>query len=260
MKNLLHISYTVLIVLFAVSVGAFLFGSKSDQQWVKDLSLNVGTEIMGILLTVFLIDTVIRRNEAKKRARAKALAFQQLRIPLLHQISVLQGLYKASVTNLPEKLPVELEELFGPSYFVQIAFLDFSKPAPLASTTPLQWFDYLKLEAEKFRLSLSRTIEKYAVFLEVNEIELLEELINSSFLSMIEQATAIRAVDIKESYKGTYNLFGGQGMDSLVKEYTAWFTQLVAIHNSVSPDNRLSVMADLWRKDFAPQVGSARIT
>ena len=257
MKNLLRISYFVLIILLTATIAGFLYGTTSNQGWVRDLSLNVGTEILGILLTVFLIDAVIRRNEEKERARIRTLAFQQLRIPLVHHLGVLQGIYKASIANLPEHLPAEVKDLFEPGYFVQIAFFDISKTAPL--TSAVSWFDYLKSESEKFRLALGRTIEKYAVFLNATEIELLEMIINSSFLSLVEQTPAIRGIDQKEGYKRTYNLFAGQGMDGLVREYTDWFTQLIALYNNVLPDNRIVITAGMWRNDVAPRVGSARM-
>jgi hypothetical protein len=257
--SFLRISYCVLITIFFASVGGYLYLTQTNCDWLKDLSLNVGTEILGILLTVFLIDAVIRRNEEKERVMARSLAFQQLGLPLRHQLGVLHNLYKASITNPPEKPPVEVEELFSPSYFVQIAFLDFSKPAPLIAAKPLQWFDYLKSESEKFRLALGRTIEKYALFLNIDEIELLEELINSSFLAMLEQAPAIRDVDGKEGFKRNYNLFGGQGMDDLVRRYTVSFSRLVRIYNSIAPDRKLCVTSEMWRNDVAPQLGSARI-
>ena len=257
MKSLLRISYLVLIILLALTIAGFLYGTAFYHTWIKDVSLNVGTEILGILLTVFLIDAVIRRNQEKERDRIRTLAFQQLRIPLIHQLTVLQGIYKASIANLPENLPTEVNDLFGPGYFVQIAFFDFSKTAPLASAAP--WFDYLKSESEKLRLALNRTIEKYAVFLNAAEIELMEMIVNSDFLSLVEQAPSVRTIDQKEGYKRTYNLFGGQGMDGLVREYTGWFAELIAIYNSILPNNRIVITKDWWRNDVAPRVGSARI-
>ena len=213
------------------------------------------------MLTVFLIDALIRRNEERERKRVRRVAFQQLRIPLLHHLLVLHGMYKASIPNPPEIRPGEVRELFTDSYFVQLTFLDFSKPAPLSSAVPLQWFDYLKMESEKFKAALGRTIEKYAVFLEGDSVEILETLINSSFISLLEQAPAIRDVDKREAFKRNYNLLAGQGIAELVREYANVFTRLVELYNLAVPgEQKLILGSDLWRNDIAPQFGSARIS
>ena len=260
MRNLLPISYAILFVLLAVAVGGYLCGMAQQIEWLKDFSLNVGTEIFGILLTVFLIDAVIRRKEERERNRVRQIAFQQLRIPLLHQLHMLHGMYKGCIPCQPEIVPVGIRELFSDDYFVQIAFLDFSKPAPLSTAVPLQWFDYLKMEVEKFKAALGRTIEKYAVFLDSDSIEILEKLIDSSFISLIGQATAIRDVDRRENFRRPYNLLAGQGMAEIVREYISTFCQLVEVYNlAVLEEGKLALDSGLWRNDISPQFGSARL-
>lgn len=260
MRNLLSISYTFLFLLLPASIGGYVCGVKQGVEWIKDVSLNTGTGVFGILLTVFLIDEVIRRNEARERKRVREVAFQQLRIPLLHQLTMLHSMYKASIPSLPENQPVEIRDLFSDSYFIQLAFLDFSKPAPLASAMSLQWFDYLKMEVEKFKLALGRTIEKYAIFLDGGTVELLETLINSTFISLLETFPAIRELDRKEGFSRTYNLCAGTSMAEIVRGYTNEFTRLVELYNATVPaEQKLTVGCGFWRKDIAPQFGSARL-
>jgi len=118
-------------------------------------------------------------------------------------------MYKACISHPPEIVPTVISELFLDDYFIQLAFLDFSKPAPLSSTLSLQWFDYLKMEIEKFKTALGRTIEKYAVFLDANSIALLETVIDSRFILLIAQAPVIRDVDRRENFRRSYNLLEG---------------------------------------------------
>lgn len=261
MKNLLPRSYIVLaIVLFGAAI-AYFFASRSEIEWLKDLSLNLGTEVVGILLTVILIDSVIRGNELEERKRVNTVAFQQLRIPLVHQLQMLHGMYKAAATHPPEKKPVAASELFTDSYFVQLAFLDFSKPAPVVSHVPIQWMDYLNMEAEKFKSALSRTLEKYSIFLDVDTIEILEDLLASSFLSVICQLSTLRDLDKNRNINRSFNVFSGQGMTELARAYTESFTKLIEVHNSnVSQEKRIHLDEGYWRNDIAPQFGSARIS
>ena len=260
MRNFLTISYIALAIILACAASAYVFGEHSSIEWLKDLSLNLGTEVTGIFLTVFLIDAAIRRNEAAERQRVKRVAFQQLRVSLIRHLHMLHGMYKAATTSLPESKPVAVADLFTDSYFAQLGFLDFAKPAPVASAVPQQWMDYLRTETENFKAALGRTLEKYAVFLDGETVELLEELLASSYLSLLSQITAIRDIDKKERWSRRYNLLAGQGMTEIARSHTAEFVKLIESHNlNVPSDRHIKLDDGYWRNDIAPPVGSGRI-
>jgi hypothetical protein len=253
LKHLRTVSYILFLILVA-TIGAYIYGSRLDPNLLQNLWLNVGTEVFGILLTVLLIEAVIRRHEEQERNRVKQVAFQQLRFPLLHQLHVLHGMYKASVLHPPEKRPTEVRDLFDDRYFAEIAFLDLSKAAPAFTIAgPLQWLDYLNRECGNFKSSLGRTIDKYAVFLDASTVELLEKMINSEFLWYVDGVTIVRNVEVKEKRQRTY-LLSDSGAKR-AREYTSCFSEFVEIYNAAVPaDQKVTVHADLWRDQF----GSAR--
>ena len=45
MRNLLPISYTILFVLLVATVGGYICGAKLEIEWLKEISLNIGTEV-----------------------------------------------------------------------------------------------------------------------------------------------------------------------------------------------------------------------
>ncbi len=244
-------------VLAGLSLASFItYVVTSDQGRLKDVSLNLGTEILGILLTVALIDRVIRSNEKAERERYRAIAIKQLRIPLLHHLDVLLNIFKASIQSPPEKSYANVSELFDDDYFSQIGLLDFAKQAPVMGG--IQWFEYLSYEFSKFKDGLGRTIEKYAPYLDSDSIDLMEQILNSSFLAYILQVPAIRATDQNVGFKRAYNmLFGVQEM---VVEYTDLFSQLVETYNRcAAEDKRLLVHDYFWSNNTAPLIGSGRI-
>ncbi len=58
--------------LIALAAVALIFGVISiivDQDWGRGFTLNLATEAIGILLTVLLIDGVLRRREERERKR-----------------------------------------------------------------------------------------------------------------------------------------------------------------------------------------------
>lgn len=250
----------VLGATFIALLSAYLYSSQCGPDWLKDVSLNVGTEVLGILLTVLLIDAVIRRKDQTERDRVVKVAFAQLRIGLQQHIGVLQSMYKASTLHPPQTNPKSLDELFSPDYFVQVAFLDFSKPAPLASVKPLQWFDYLHMEMEQFKATLTRTLEKYAVFLDPNIVELLEEILASSFIGFLTQVKSIPALDQKEGVQRQYNFFSARGMPELTQQHIELIKRLSLEANRNLPNEKqVGINVQNWRNDIAPKFGSARL-
>ena len=259
--HLLRTSILILGALQIASIGSYIYSLNCDgPDWLKDISLNLGTGILGIFLTVWLIDAVIHKKEQYERERVLKVAFSQLRLPLLHHISMLVAMYKGALAHAPQTPPRDLKELFGPDYAVQVAFLDFAKPAPLMNVLPLNWFDYFHHEIEKFSSALSRTIEKYATFLDPETVEILEELLASNLLSFLSQSRAIPPIHTQQGIKCRYNLLAGQGVAELVRQHTALIEQLVELANRKLPqDKTLALRADDWRNDVAPQFGSARL-
>jgi hypothetical protein len=259
MKNWLPVSYGILLLGLAATLGGYIYGTVSHTDWVAEPSLNLGANIVGILLTVLLIDTVIRRNENTERRRIRRITFQQLRRPLLRHLQVLYGMYKASVLQAPDVRSADIPGLFDARYFAELAFLDFPKPAPVSSPIPLQWFDYLSMAASEFKADLGRTIDRYALFLDSESVELTETLINSVFISLLQQVPAIRDAGHRGQAVPIANIWAGEGMSEIVREYVVSYTPLVEHYNrTVNDEERLTPNDDLWRNDVAPSFGSAR--
>jgi hypothetical protein len=77
MNGSLRMSY-LLLALVAVACAAFYIFLPLVLEGWRSFSLNMMTEVVGILLTVALIDAVIRRRQEKERMRYRSIALQQL--------------------------------------------------------------------------------------------------------------------------------------------------------------------------------------
>jgi hypothetical protein len=168
-------------------------------------------------------------------------------------------MYKASTLQAPETRSADVRGLFDDRYFAELVFLDFSMPAPVSSPIPLQWFDYLSMSASEFKGDLGRTVDRYALFLDGESLELMETLINSTFISLLQQVPAIRNAGRRGQVVPSGNIWAGGGMATIIREYVAWFAELVDCYNlTVREDEQLTPNDDLWRNDVAPTFGSAR--
>lgn len=257
MNKFLRNSY-ILLTLLALILLVLYYFNPGNTNWLQDFTLNLTTEIIGILLVVILIDRAIHIDKEREKRKVQEIAFRQLRIPLLHHFTLLFNIFKSSVQEKPDKNYVEASDLFDALYFNQIAFFDFSKPAPV--TPPTDWFNHLSQESAKFKNDLNRTVEKYSLYLEPDVIDSLEEIINSSFIWFIIRAPGIIKFDKKSGITQQYNLFGGQGSYDLVEEYTTLFTKLITYYNQNVPEEKKIIMTDdLWGNGVLPKIGSSRL-
>lgn len=226
--------------------------------WLQAFSLNLMTNIISMLLVVLLIDRVISINQENERIMRQKIAFQQLRLPLLHHFTLLFDIFKASVQVKPDKNYKNVSDLFDDMYFDQITFLDFSKPSPLEP--PTDWFNYLAQNCLDFKDNLNRTVEKYSFFLDPDVIDLIEEIVNSPFIGFILMAPRIPEWHRREGYTRRYEFFGGQGMIDLVKKYTELFVKLVEHYNQNALNEKKIIMTNnLWGNHVPPQIGSGRL-
>jgi hypothetical protein len=185
----------VLAMLATACFAAYAFILPLSMAGWRGFALNLGTEISGILLTVLLIDAVIRRKDAHDQKRYRRIALQQLRMPLFSHLLLLSGMYKASVERNPAREISNLRDLFSEDYFEQIAYFNVMGPSPAAlqllgpssvaggkKPPSIPWYQYLNSEVERFKEDLQRVVDKYAMYLDPETIDLLEQLANSSFV------------------------------------------------------------------------------
>ena len=242
---------------------AFVFLPGLTEGW-RAFFLNMGTEIVGIGLVIALIDTVIRRREERQRKRYRSVALQQLRLPLKNHLRLLSDMYKASVERKPDSEIASLDDLFNEDYFEQITYFNAMGPSGASSGVyqpPIPWFQYLKYESEKFREDLERVVDKYAMHLDPDTLDLVEQLANSAFINHGRFQLPVMVANLQSSgHQGTYNPFMAEHHMHTVRDHTRVFTKVVDIYNMEAPDDRKVLVRDkrIWADNVAPAVGSSR--
>lgn len=258
MRGTLRTPYILLFILLICCFTTY-FSIPSQSSWIKNFALEMASEILGIFLVIFSVDRVIENEQIKERNKLESVAFLQLRRPLIRHFYLLFNMFKASVTGKPDKDYQNVSNLFDDVFFEQLAFLDFSKPAPVIASLEANWSDYLARECAQFKEALNRTVEKYGLFLQPEIIDLIEEIINSPFIWLVFQLPAIRKLERKTSLPDSYNLLARQEIRSLFREYTNSVSELFEQYNKRVPEEKqIKFYNELWADDIPPEIGSGR--
>lgn len=249
--------------LFFLGLHFFLPESSGILEDIAGMGGNLAAEIFGILITVFIVDRIISKRNEEDRQRKQALAIRELKKPLTNHLSVLSNMYVASVSLKPETLPRTLEALFDASYFLEVANLDLTKPAPISYTGKekrANWFEYIACECRRDLVLIDRVLSKYAIFLDEKFIDSVEVFRNAPLFSFSEAFELYPNIGTeKQEYpKNNVTFFGDIG-DVVLKPHCTKFVALLSAYNQyVSETEKIGVNEDIWLDNIAPGVGSSR--
>jgi hypothetical protein len=261
MARLLLISYIALGIVLIATLAVLSFDIPYlTSSSVKNFSMNLATEVIGIGLTIFLVDRVIEKQQEAELKRYRQVALQRLRTPLARHVDFLFQMFKATVETKPQNDLVEVSDLFNKTFFANVAFLDFFKPAPISSAlvgSP-NWATYLVMESKSLNDSLGQILDKYSVYVDVELIELIEEMLDKKFYRIVavlqDEVTAGIHRGVTQPYPGFINL-----TKHIVEPHVWSFQDLIHYFNSqVSNEHKINLKGQTWRNDVSPPVGSAR--
>lgn len=251
-KLSLIVSVSIIFIFSLISFFAYWKG------WKEDLTLNLATELLGVVISVVFIDLVINYHKRIEKLKFERIALRQLKIPLNRQLDLLVKIYKASTINKPNIKINKIELLFTDDFYAEISNFDFSKTAPVIPEQ--EWMDYIQNEVKNFDSLLNGVIEKYSIYLDSVVIDILEELNNSSFSSFLKQIPNIRYVDRTKGINRKYVFLGAEGMKSMIENYISNLCKIIEIYNLsvVNSEGMIKLSEDTWREDVSPKIGSAR--
>ena len=176
---------TTYLILLGLLIGCLLisFSIHSNPNWLKDFSLDLASEIIGILLVVFSVDRVIDAERDQKRKKKEKVALQQLKTSIIRHLTLLKFANNSAI--FPEKL-IEIKSESSEHGLAEenmnFSFFNLDSPMVFSQSDPISEFDFLASECCEFRKSANRILEKYSFFLQPELINSLEKSINSPFI------------------------------------------------------------------------------
>jgi hypothetical protein len=246
-----------LVVLTILSTLISLLASKEKWGWVESFASNLAAGFLCSFLIVMFIDRALARERDRQSATVRSLAFSALRPVLGGHLLMLWSWYKGATLRMPTPPPTTIHEAFSGSYYHEIAFLDFSRNAPVFPQ--MDWFTWCAKGFQAFRTDVLRIIDTYAPMIDVETLGILQAVTTSGLVAMIPQLTAIRSIDPQLRASRNYDIFAGEGMEQLVKDHVESVERLLdCLNTNVLNPLKFEELGFL-REDVEPILGSSRI-
>lgn len=249
----------ILTLGFFIILGIYFYSSNTE---VRSFCQNLLTTILGILITVFLIENVISNREKREKANILKNALIQFKRPTNKLMYLLVTIYKASCMEKPSDLKESYKDLFSTDdFYSNIQFLDFKKKAPIAAH--IDWSQHVSNEIKLIKDEWEKVIDKYAFVLDSKLITDIEWVKNSSFLSIFSLGPQIAASDIYLNFQRKHLCILANNqiiadlkvvLDKVFGIVDYFETKTEEIHHP-----GLHYDSGIWLDRIAPKVSSGRV-
>jgi hypothetical protein len=178
----------ILTILALLLIGLLCWlGSTSTEQF----GLNFFTEMLGVGVTVFVIDRLIQNREETRSIPQKLAAYEDVRLYASRYISFWTSAYRESV---PEEEPETMESFFSESGMTKILNHLYMESEPNV-TPPRKWWDWIVHNAKEFKENGDKILDRHTHNLDPIAFGYVHQLTESSFNNTLLMSPSIRQSD-----------------------------------------------------------------
>lgn len=203
----------ILTLLGLISIGLICWFASEK---TEDFGLNFFTEMLGVAVTVFIVDRLIQNREEKRNTPQKLAAYEDVRLYTSRYISFWTEAYRQSV---PDPDPVTIEDFFsenGMSKILDHLYMD-SEPNV---TPPHKWWDWIFHNAKEFKDNGDKILDRHSNNLDPIAIGFIHQLTESSFNSLLLMTPSIRQADISMKFPRV-KVLGSYSIEPTIEDYEA---------------------------------------
>lgn len=166
------------IVLVLVTTGFFLLWRFADGSW-HEFGLNAFTETVGIGLTVFLIDRLLKEQEQRRLRPLQLAAFRDVQLFIDGLATSWRNVYSWSGKDElpPPPEPPTMAEFLTIGYFDQVR-KRLNLDAEACVFPKRSWWQYLPQLEQQYRALGEKILERHASVLEPNAYYLVHRVVN----------------------------------------------------------------------------------
>lgn len=157
----------VLILLIGLGIFAWL---KTDS--LSDFGLNFATEIIGVLITVYIVDYLLNSREKARLAPMKVIVFQEISVLFNRHLGMYFELYSESVKEEP---PATTKEFIEKDCIYKALLYSTVDGKPRISP-PQTMTQYLASKAVDFETRAEKILDKYSNYMSPEIANLLHQM------------------------------------------------------------------------------------
>jgi hypothetical protein len=235
---------------FAIVALALLFAA---EVWPgeRDYAPNLFGEIIGIFLTVLVVERLLRWERQRELAPLRAVALRRVKRPIVRLVTLVARMYKAAAEP-GTKAPASLEELLD-GWVREARWLDFKTEAPVLPRRA--WLAWTSTEVEQVEQLLLGDLDRYAEPLGERFVVAAEDLLEHWVVHLLKQLPTIPVVDAEQGISRPH-LLVLSGDNGGLREFADLLLGLVAAYDEIAPQP-LAAIGD-WKEDSAPHWGASR--
>lgn len=251
-----------IIILFLVLLLLIILNLDTDNKTANDFSLNLISEIIGIIFTVLLIDFSVKKRENKEKKNILKNTYIQYKRPAGNLLHFFATAYKSSTLSKPYEWDTDYKKLLSTEQFYNsIEYLDFLKPAPVTPQT--DWVNYSASKMTMIKNDFEKIIDKYAFILDSKIISDLEWICNNSIINTLSSGPIIMASDQSLGYKREdlcLLSIESENNKNPVKELIDKIFEITDYFQSISDEKSdLNYSKAIWQENMSPKLSESRV-
>lgn len=234
----------VTLFLFLIAFICLYLWLRLDGQ-ISEFGLNAFTETLGIIVTVLIVDQLIRRQEQVRLLPQQAAAYEDVRLLISRMVSFWSETYKSSVTG---SAPESLEELFSEESLTKICnHLNMdSQPNVVPRRTWWEWFPQNQID---FRKKAETILERHNSILDPEAYGAVHKI--ATHIMDPEMIATSRQIDIKSGFPrpkvlGSY-WFPIEDYGSPILELVSWCKKKEKVLETAGIKNLKKVISDVYK-------------
>lgn len=162
----------------------------------EDFGSNFFTEMLGVAVTVFIVDRLIQKRDEKRNIPQKLAAYEDVRLYASRYINFWTETYRLSV---PEPDPETIEDFFSEKGMSKI--LDYLNMDSEPNVTPTQkWWSWIVDNAKEFKENGDKILDRHSHNLDPIAFGFVHQLTESSFNNVLMMMPSIRQSDISMKF------------------------------------------------------------
>jgi len=193
-KYLVNREWRIIIIIGTLILIGLAFWQLSTK--TAEFGLNFFTEMLGVLVTVLIIDKIILIRENQRLIPLKMAVYEDVRLFTSRYIGFWTTTYRESV---PENDPKDLAEFFSEKGISKI-FLFLNMDSEPNVSPPIKWWDWMVHNAKEFKEKGDKILERHAHILEPEVYAKIHHITECDFTTLLNNIPLIRNYDITNNF------------------------------------------------------------